>query len=44
VVTYRFLRDSVWVAVRWFRQDGPLSADELADQYLSLVLDGLKAA
>jgi len=30
VVTYRFLRDSVWVAVRWFRANGPLSADELA--------------
>jgi AcrR family transcriptional regulator len=44
VVTYRFLRDSVWVAVRWFRPDGPLSADGLADHYLTLVLDGLKAA
>jgi len=44
VVTYRFLRDSVWVAVRWFRQDGPLSADGLADHYLALVLDGLRAA
>jgi AcrR family transcriptional regulator len=41
VVTYRFLRDSVWVAVRWFRQDGPLSADELADHYLALIFDGL---
>ena len=41
VVAYRFLRDSVWVAVRWFRQDGPLSADELADRYLSLIFDGL---
>jgi TetR/AcrR family transcriptional regulator, cholesterol catabolism regulator len=41
VVTYRFLRDSVWVAVRWFRQDGSLSADELADHYLALIFDGL---
>jgi AcrR family transcriptional regulator len=41
VVAYRFLRDSVWVAVRWFRQDGPLSADELADRYLTLIFDGL---
>jgi TetR/AcrR family transcriptional regulator, cholesterol catabolism regulator len=40
-VTYRFLRDSVWVAVRWFRQDGALSADELAEQYLTLVFGGL---
>jgi AcrR family transcriptional regulator len=43
VVTYRFLRDSVWVAVRWFRADGPLSADELADHYLTLIFDGLAA-
>jgi AcrR family transcriptional regulator len=41
VVAYRFLRDSVWVAVRWFRQDGRLSADELADRYLTLIFDGL---
>jgi AcrR family transcriptional regulator len=41
VVTYRFLRDSVWVAVRWFRQDGPLSADELADRYLNLIFNGM---
>ena len=41
VVAYRFLRDSVWVAVRWFRQDGRLSADQLADRYLTLIFDGL---
>jgi TetR/AcrR family transcriptional regulator, cholesterol catabolism regulator len=41
VVAYRFLRDSVWVAVRWFRADGPLSADELADRYLTLIFHGL---
>lgn len=40
-VTYRFLRDSVWVAVRWFRQDGALSAEQLADHYLTLILDGI---
>jgi TetR/AcrR family transcriptional regulator, cholesterol catabolism regulator len=41
VVTYRFLRDSVWVTVRWFRSDGRLPADRFADQYLSLIFDGL---
>jgi AcrR family transcriptional regulator len=40
-VTYRFLRDSVWVAVRWFRQDGRLTPEELAEQYLRLALDGI---
>jgi AcrR family transcriptional regulator len=43
VVTYRFLRDSVWVAVRWFRQDGPLSAEQLADHYLTMFLEGITA-
>jgi AcrR family transcriptional regulator len=42
-IVYRFLRDSVWVAVRWFAPSGALSAEQLADQYLTLVLDGLKA-
>jgi TetR/AcrR family transcriptional regulator, cholesterol catabolism regulator len=41
VITYRFLRDSVWVAVRWFRPHAPLSADELADHYLTMILEGL---
>ena len=42
-VTYRFLRDSVWVAVRWFSQDGRLTPDELAEQYLKMILDGITA-
>lgn len=42
-VTYRFLRDSVWVAVRWFRQDGRLTADDLAEQYLRMILTGITA-
>jgi hypothetical protein len=41
-ITYRFLRDSLWVAVRWFTPSGRLSADELADQYLKLVMSGLE--
>jgi hypothetical protein len=43
VVTYRFLRDSVWVAVRWFSADGPLSADQLADHYLTMIFEGITA-
>jgi AcrR family transcriptional regulator len=42
-ITYRFLRDSVWVAVRWFRQDGRLTPEDLADQYLTMILDGITA-
>ncbi|MEE3853237.1 TetR family transcriptional regulator [Gordonia sp. LSe1-13] len=40
-LAYRFLRDTVWVAVRWYRPGGSLSADDIAQQYLSIVLDGI---
>jgi AcrR family transcriptional regulator len=42
-VTYRFLRDSVWVAVRWFRQDGQLTPEDLAEQYLRMIFQGITA-
>lgn len=41
-IAYRFLRDSVWVAVRWFTPSGRLTADELTDQYLRMVMGGLE--
>lgn len=41
-IAYRFIRDSLWVAVRWFTPNGRLSADELADQYLELMMRGLE--
>lgn len=40
-LTYRFMRDTVWVAVRWYRPGGKISQDVIADQYLRIVLDGL---
>ena len=40
-LVYRFLRDTVWVAVRWYRPGGPKSVDQIAGQYLSVVLDGI---
>jgi AcrR family transcriptional regulator len=40
-LVYRFLRDTVWVAVRWYRPGGPKTVDEIADQYLGVVLDGI---
>lgn len=40
-LTFRFLRDTVWVAVRWYRPGGTLGADTVANQYLSIVLDGI---
>lgn len=40
-LTYRFLRDTVWVAVRWYRPDDENDHAAIADQYLNIVLDGL---
>jgi len=42
-VAYRFMRDTVWVAVRWYRPGGTLTADQVARQYLAVVLDGISA-
>jgi AcrR family transcriptional regulator len=40
-LSYRFLRDTVWVGVGWYRPGGTLGIDEIARQYLSIVLDGV---
>lgn len=40
-LVYRFLRDTVWVAVTWYRPGGALSADEVATQYLSILFEGI---
>ena len=40
-LTYRFVRDTVWVAVNWYRPGGELTAQQVADQYLSILFDGL---
>ena len=40
-LSYRFLRDTVWVGVSWYRPGGKLGVDEIARQYLSIVLDGI---
>jgi AcrR family transcriptional regulator len=42
-LAYRFLRDTVWVSVSWYRPGGPLPIDTVAQQYLSIVLDGMAA-
>lgn len=42
-MVYRFMRDTVWVAVRWYRPGGTFTADEVAQQYLHIVLDGIVA-
>ena len=40
-LVYLYIRDPVWVAVNWYRPGGPLSATEVADQYLSILLKGI---
>ncbi|MET8572818.1 TetR/AcrR family transcriptional regulator [Streptomyces sp. NPDC004783] len=40
-LTYRFVRDTVWVAASWYRPDGQHSPEEIARQYLSMVLEGI---
>ncbi|WP_020671797.1 TetR/AcrR family transcriptional regulator [Amycolatopsis nigrescens] len=40
-LVYRFIRDTVWVAVRWYNPGGTLSANAVAEQYLGILLDGI---
>jgi TetR/AcrR family transcriptional regulator, cholesterol catabolism regulator len=40
-LVYRFLRDTVWVAVRWYRPGGDLTPEQVADQYLSILFQGI---
>ncbi|WP_182523559.1 TetR/AcrR family transcriptional regulator [Nocardioides dongkuii] len=40
-LTYRFIRDTVWVAVRWYRPGAGHSHEAIADQYLTILLDGI---
>ncbi|GLZ04443.1 hypothetical protein Acsp03_19090 [Actinomadura sp. NBRC 104412] len=40
-LTYRMIRDTVWVAVRWFKPGGRLDSSELAEHYLKVMFDGI---
>lgn len=42
-LTYRFIRDTVWVAVRWYRPGRKYSPHDIADQYLTILLEGIHA-
>jgi len=42
-LTYRFIRDTVWVAVRWYRPGGGHSHTDVADQYVRILLDGISS-
>ncbi|MFT4082551.1 MAG: TetR/AcrR family transcriptional regulator [Nocardioides sp.] len=38
---YRFIRDAVWASVRWYRPGGRYGHEAVAEQYLTLLHDGL---
>ncbi|GIH68758.1 putative transcriptional regulator TetR family protein [Sphaerimonospora thailandensis] len=40
-LTYRMIRDTVWVTARWFRPDGHLDTGALADHFVKVLFDGL---
>jgi AcrR family transcriptional regulator len=40
-LVYRFIRDTTWVAVRWYQPGGPLTAQQVGRQYLAIVLGGI---
>jgi AcrR family transcriptional regulator len=40
-LVYRFIRDTTWVSVRWYRPGGPLTAEQVGGHYLAIVLGGI---
>lgn len=36
-MAYRFIRDAMWSVVRWYRQDGKYSIDEVREQFILLL-------
>jgi AcrR family transcriptional regulator len=40
-LTYRMIRDTIWLAVRWFRPDGRLDTAGLAEHYMKVLFDGV---
>lgn len=42
-LVYRFIRDTTWVSVRWYQPGGPMTAEQVGRQYLSIVLGGIAA-
>ena len=40
-VTYLMIRDTIWVAVRWFRPGGRFNTKGLAEHYIKVLFDGV---
>ncbi|OKH79496.1 TetR family transcriptional regulator [Mycobacterium sp. ST-F2] len=40
-LVYRFIRDTTWVSVRWYQPGGKLTAEDVGQHYLNIVLGGV---
>ncbi|WP_017538976.1 TetR/AcrR family transcriptional regulator [Nocardiopsis halophila] len=40
-LTYRMIRDTIWVAVRWYRPEGNLGTADLAEHFMTVLFDGI---
>ncbi|MFC3999450.1 TetR/AcrR family transcriptional regulator, partial [Nocardiopsis sediminis] len=40
-LTYRMIRDTIWVTVRWYRPEGALTTDDLAGHFMTVLFDGI---
>ncbi len=40
-VVFRFIRDSMWPIVHWYRPGGELGIDQVVDDYLTMLFDGV---
>jgi AcrR family transcriptional regulator len=41
-LVYLFMRDAIWVTVRWYQPGGRYTIDELAETYTAIALDGIR--
>jgi hypothetical protein len=41
---YRFARDTIWVVARWYQPAGQHSLAEIAEQYATIIFDGIRFA
>jgi TetR/AcrR family transcriptional regulator, cholesterol catabolism regulator len=40
-LTYRMIRDTIWVTVRWFEPSGELDVSDLAEHFIKVLFDGI---
>jgi hypothetical protein len=40
IVFYRFCRDAIFLSVRWYRPGGRRTIDDLADSFITVVMEG----